>query len=113
VWSSLRKLTIWENILPAPLAALLSEATLPALEELRVRGIYLNRHAIDLLIRSPLVKQLRHFAFGAYGVSDADLRRMPEMFDLDRLETFRFDPDHDVPGLDELKRRLGDKLRMG
>ena len=89
---------------------------LPALEELRINHLFFTREVIDLLVRSPLVKQLRHFAFAAWGVdgvSDADLRRLPEMFDLDRIETFRFNPDHDMPGLDELKRRLGDKLRMG
>ena len=118
-WAELRKLTINADLAVADLdphpLALLKGATLPALEELRIRGIYLDRQVIDLLIRSPLVKQLRHFAFAAWGVdavSDADLRRLPHMFDLDRIETFRFDPDHHMPGLDELRRQLGDRLRM-
>jgi uncharacterized protein (TIGR02996 family) len=118
-WPELRKLTINADLGAADLdphpAALLEGATLPALEELRVRAIYLNRQAIDHLIRSPLLKQLRHFALSAWGVdgvSDADLRRLPEMFDLDRIETFWFNPDHHRPGLDELRRQLGDRLRM-
>jgi uncharacterized protein (TIGR02996 family) len=118
-WAELRKLTINADLGVADLdphpAALLEGTTFPALEELRVRAIYLDRQAIDHLVRSPLLKQLRHFAFDAYGVdsvSDADLRRLPEMFDLDRLETFRFNPNRDSPGLDELKRQLGDRLRM-
>jgi uncharacterized protein (TIGR02996 family) len=118
-WRGLRKLTVnaemFGDALVDRLAALLNHELLPALEELRIFSLFLRREVIDLLVRSPLVKQLRHLAFDAYAVNtipDADLRRLPEMFDLDRLETFRFDPDHDVPGLDELKRQLGDRLRM-
>ena len=118
-WRGLRKLTIDAEFFgddPADcLAVLFQSGAFPALEELRIDSIFLRREAIDLLIRSPLMKQLRHFACSAWGVdgvSDADLRRLPELFDLDRLETFRFNPDHDMPGLDELKRQLGDRLRM-
>jgi hypothetical protein len=35
------------------------------------------------------------------------------MFDLDKLETFRFHPDHRRPGLDALQAKLGDRLRIG
>lgn len=116
VWQGLRKLTISDEISFTSLRGTLRNADLPSLEELRLHSIGLTREVIDLLVASPLLKQLKHFAMGAWGVdgvADADLRRLPEMFDLDKLETFRFDPDHQMPGLDVLQEKLGDRLRIG
>jgi uncharacterized protein (TIGR02996 family) len=116
-WHELQRLAI-DDILgsdPGDNFSTFSCERLPALQELRFRSLRLDSHMIDFLVRSPLLKQIRHLAIRAWGVSDvsdSDLRRMPQMFDLDRIETFAFQPDHQKPGLDELKRQLGDRLRM-
>ncbi|WP_439626439.1 TIGR02996 domain-containing protein [Gemmata sp.] len=97
------------------LRALLSDAKLPHLEELRISQLHLDRAGIDVLVRSPLIKQLKHLAFAAHladDPADDDLRRLPEMFDLGRIETFAFSADRHRPGLDELVRKLGERLRM-
>ncbi|MBA4063761.1 MAG: hypothetical protein C0501_08625 [Isosphaera sp.] len=115
-WAGLRKLTVEADLHADQLAGLLGGATLPDLDELRLVSVFLSREVIDLFVRSPLLKQLRHLAISAWGVdgvSRADLRRLPQMLDLDRIETFAFAPDHDMPGLDELARQLGDRLRHG
>jgi hypothetical protein len=97
------------------LRALIADAKLPQLEELRFRELRLDRAGIDVLVRSPLIKQLKHLAFAAHiadDVTDEDLRRLPEMFDLDRIETFAFSTDRHRPGLDALAKVLGERLRM-
>lgn len=97
------------------LRALLTDAKLPQLEELRFRELHLDRAGIDVLVRSPLIKQLKHLAFAAHiadDVTDADLRRLPGMFDLDRIETFAFGTDRTRPGLDALAKVLGERLRL-
>jgi uncharacterized protein (TIGR02996 family) len=95
------------------LEALVADASLPQLEELRLGTLQLNQAATAALSISPLLKQLKHLAFAARGVvTDADLRRLPEMFDLDRIETFAFSTDRHRPGLDELARVLGERLRL-
>jgi uncharacterized protein (TIGR02996 family) len=114
-WSGLRKLVINADLEPADLHAILEDANLPALEELRLGGVLLSQDVIELLIRSPLLKQLRHLAFRAFnvdGISEVALRRLPEMFDLNRIETFAFHQDRSMPGLYELIMKLGDRLRL-
>jgi uncharacterized protein (TIGR02996 family) len=97
------------------LRALLADAKLPQLEELRFRELHLDRAGIDVLVRSPLIKQLKHLAFAAHiadDVTDEDLQRLPEMFDLDRIETFAFSTGRYRPGLDALAKVLGERLRL-
>lgn len=115
-WKGLRKLVIpnWRPLTHEAWAALFDEATLPVLEDLFVGFVDLERD-MELLVRSPLLKQLRHFGLGALGfdrLSDADLSRLTGIVDPERIETFVLSPGSLAPRVDELRKRFGDRLRI-
>jgi uncharacterized protein (TIGR02996 family) len=95
---------------------LLARATFPALEELRVAGeVVLDTEVLNALGRSPLMKQLKHFAIAVTRwdrLFQANLDRLPQIFDLNRIETFAFSPGSGRPDLSKLQRQLGDRLRV-
>jgi uncharacterized protein (TIGR02996 family) len=129
-WASLRKLTVGFNRLaeeadgtPSQLGELLTDSVeslllgtaLTTLEELRIESMFLDHQVIDILVRSPLMKQLKHFACaisGAEALSRQDLQRLPLAFDPARIETLALEgylPRHSV---NALRERFGDRLRL-
>lgn len=95
--------------------ALFADANLPALEELRVLEVMWTDDFVERMVKSPLLKRLKHFACTAQNVdavSPAVLRRLPDAFDPERIETVRFRTDHPRPELDELTRAFGDRVRL-
>ncbi|MDB5308461.1 MAG: hypothetical protein JWO38_2663 [Gemmataceae bacterium] len=115
-WRRLRKLTLAADLEAAGIEGLLADATLPALEELRLNAVRLSARAIDQLVRSPLMKQLRHVWVGHWsaGTVPADeLRRLPDAFDPDRIETLVLDlGTTDLVLVDGLRQTYGDRLRL-
>jgi hypothetical protein len=114
-WAGLRKLTLVDNLDADAVEAFLADATLPALEELRVYSVSLTPRSLDQLVRSPLMKQLRHISVGSWFVAPIpadELRRFPDIFDPGRVETLTLALDPKIPGLDELRRRLGSRMRI-
>jgi hypothetical protein len=115
-WKGLRRLALPACYLRAEQwAGLFTDATLPELEELHLPPILLNRYVIDGFVRSSLLKQLRHLSLWVVNVralSDAYVRRLADIVDPERIETFALFPDHKTPALEELRKRFGDRLRM-
>jgi uncharacterized protein (TIGR02996 family) len=116
-WKGLRKLILpnWRFIPGGAWRAFLDEATLPELEELYLGYVEPDGELLAFLVRSPLLKQLRHLSLGASGLdslADADVRRLADIVDPERIETFALFPDHKTPALEELRKRFGDRLRM-
>jgi uncharacterized protein (TIGR02996 family) len=119
VWSKLRRFVIGvsesdtDPFTTEHLKALLWHAKLPTLEELHLYVVPPEAVSIPVLIQSPLLKQLRHCTFLTVDldhVPESELHQLPGMFDLDRIETFKFHGPR--KGLDALKRQLGDRLRL-
>jgi uncharacterized protein (TIGR02996 family) len=129
-WPALRTLTIGaiypdgcDDLDAVELAAMLETQLLgatnfPVLEELRISGLVcLDNGLLDALVRSPLLKQLKHFALAAWNFdrrSRVIQRRLLQMFDLNRIETFAFTPPQSRrwSDLSELQSQLGDRLRL-
>ena len=125
-WPELRKLTLGlgdhycDSLdaveLSMALEVLLSGDHFPALEELRVTGgVLLDRQVTDALVRSPLLKRLKHFALAVHGYDVAEvncLRRLAQVVDLDRIETFALRCAGKFAAEAELRKHLGNRLRM-
>lgn len=93
----------------------LANLQLPALEDLRLSAISLADSTIDELVHSPHTKQLKHFALEVSEVnvaSNAALRRLPEAFDVGRIETIFVRTNVARPELAELTRAFGDRVRL-
>jgi hypothetical protein len=114
-WKQLRRLSLDFRYADMTVLALPDPEHLPALEDLSIAGVWATPQLLDVLIASPLTKQLRHFAltlWRADAPGGADWRRMADIVDPAKIETFWLDADHAAPGIHHLLRqRLGDKLR--
>ena len=70
---------------------------------------------VDALIRSPLMKQLRYATLTPFGgLGEDDWPRLPQLFDLERLESFTINPFGwgRRRRVKELRRQFGDRLRL-
>lgn len=58
---------------------------------------------------------MRHLSLSAWnadGVSGAELRRLADVVDPERIETFALQTDHAMPELAVLRERFGDRVRI-
>lgn len=113
-WKNLRRLSLdFRHALVAPLE-LPHPASVPALEDLSITGVEATPELVETLVASPLTKQVRHFELTLWqttALRPYDWRRMADIVDPARIETFWLAGDHDVPEIGLLRDRLGDKLR--
>ena len=115
-WTGLRKLDIelwysYDSLDP------LAEADgLPLLEDVALGGIRLTAAEADALVRSPLLKRLRHFSLRCGPEDRSVLARLAGAVDVARIETFALTlPPLFPPGPDgtaALRKHFGGKLRV-
>ena len=113
-WTNLRRLSIDFRYAQLPHLELPDPAAVPALEDLSIAGVWGTPRTVHDLVASPLTKQLRYFAltlWRAESLGDDDWRRLADVVDPGKIETFWLDADHTTPGIHLLRQRLGDKLR--
>ncbi len=111
-WTGLRKLTFDSHDSPTALDPLTGPDDLPELEELRLLGISYTAAGIAALVRSPLLKRLRHFAVRGGPPRSADID-IANAVDADRIETFAIGKSETFPRLvSQLCDRFGDRLRI-
>ncbi|MBP3957930.1 TIGR02996 domain-containing protein [Gemmata sp. G18] len=118
-WTGLRKLV---------LVALRSESelndltpfsgpdNLPELEEFRLMGVHLTPDQINILVRSPLLKRVKHYAHrGTYTDDFGSIIRLSEVVDPIKIETFSIEGnDIDLPPhlAAILREKFGDRLHF-
>ena len=115
-WTGLRKLTVANHLQDQLFAALLADARLPELEELRVGCVDFDFAKSGTAARSPLLKQLKHFSLST---NYRDLPALGAAVDANRIETLfvRLPTTHpgirvDKSTLVALRNQFGDKLRI-
>jgi uncharacterized protein (TIGR02996 family) len=97
------------------LAPLAEPDGLPQLTDLTLRNIWLGEGEIDALVRSPLLKRLRHFTLVGAPRFSPSLARLAEALDVTRVETFFLSLRSEAPGPDvpsSLSKHYGDKLHL-
>jgi len=113
-WSGLRKLAL-ELQYFCSLDPLARPDGLPVLEDLTLAGMTIHSAEIAALVRSPLLKRVRHFALRGHPTNRSLLSLLVDAVDVNRIETFLLSlpvtPATPLDGVAQLRRHFGDKLR--
>ena len=113
-WTRLRSLEIERTPRSGPLTAFCSPSGLPELEECRLAGLRFDSETVEQLVRSPLLKRLRHFALSGGQYEDGRaLLPLVDVVDPARIETFALQiPYFPERAANALRAKFGDRVRF-
>ena len=115
-WTGLRKLSLGLSFGYNRLDPLAEPDGVPQLDDLRLNDVWINAAEVDVLVRSPLLKRLRHFALAGAANYRPVLALLTSALDITRIETFSLAlPRVELPGsdgTDALRQHFGDKLQL-
>jgi uncharacterized protein (TIGR02996 family) len=114
-WKDLRKLELDTVSFIERVDPLAGPDGLPMLDDLNL-GTRIDTQTVAVLVRSPLLKRLRHFRLRVYPLDPAALPALANVVDASRIETFALMLPANglqVPdGIASLRRHFGNKLRV-
>lgn len=113
-WMRLRSLEIECTPRSGPLTAFSSPSGLPELEECRLAGLRFDSETVEQLVRSPLLKRLRHFALSGGQYEDGHVfLPLVDAVDSERIETFAIQiPYFPERAANALRAKFGGRVRF-